>query len=64
MRRENMAKPTWNDICNEKPSELMKHYKLTEKQMGQVVRNHSNDIQCASERRKFYGDVYDNNKKR
>ncbi len=58
-----MAKPTWNDIVNERPSELMKHYKLDEKAMGRVVQSHSNDIKCAAERRKFYGEVYDNKRK-
>ncbi len=58
-----MAKPTWNDIISEKPSELMKHYKLDEKAMGRVVRDHSNDIKCPTERRKFYSEVYDNKRK-
>jgi len=51
-------KPTFNDIINERPADLMKHYKINEKQMGQVVRNHSNDIKNAAERRKFYESVY------
>ena len=54
-----MAKqPTYNDIVNEKPSDLMKHYKISEVQMGQVVNRHSNDIKSSDERRKFYETVY------
>lgn len=61
MRYENMAKkPTFNDIINERPADLMRHYKLSEKQMGQVVQSHSNDIKCREERRRFYSKVYDN----
>lgn len=59
-----MPKPTWNDICNEKPAELMKHYKLDEKAMGRVVQSHSNDIKCPVERRGFYEKVYDNRNKK
>ena len=59
-----MAKgPTFQDIVNEKPSELMKHYKLDEKGMGRAVMQHSNDIKCPNERRKFYGEVYNNRAK-
>lgn len=57
-------KPTWNDIVQERPSELMKHYKLNEVQLGQVVRKHSADINNAAERRAFYEKVYDNRNKR
>jgi hypothetical protein len=59
-----MSKPTWNDINNERPSDLMKHYKLDEKAMGKVVRDHSNDIKCPVERRGFYEKVYNNRGKR
>jgi len=38
----------------------MKHYKLDEKGMGRAVMQHSNDIKCPNERRKFYGEVYNN----
>lgn len=51
-------KPTYQDIVNEKPSELMKHYKIDEKAMGRAVRDHSNDIKCPIERTKFYESVY------
>lgn len=63
MRQEKMAKVTFQDIVNERPSELMKHYKLDEKAMGRIVRDHSNDIKCPTERRKFYSEVYDNKRK-
>lgn len=53
-------KPTWNDIIHERPSELMKHYKIDERAMGKAVRDHSNDIKCPTERRKFYETVYNN----
>jgi Mor family transcriptional regulator len=54
-----MAKqPTYNDIVNERPADLMRHYKISEKQMGQVVNKHSNDIKSSVERRKFYESVY------
>ncbi len=47
-----MAKqPTYNDIVNEKPADLMNHYKISEVQMGQVVNKHSNDIKSADEPR-------------
>ena len=63
MRKDNMAKPTFQDIVNERPKDLMKHYKLDEKAMGRAVRDHSNDIKCPAERRKFYGEVYDTKRK-
>ena len=59
-----MPKPTFQDICNERPSDLMKHYKLDEKSMGRAVQSHSNDINCPKERREFYGKVYDNRGKK
>lgn len=53
-------KPTWNDLHQAHPKELMRVYKLDERGLNKAVRDHSNDIKCATERRKFYETVYNN----
>lgn len=56
-----MGKPTWNDFKEARPSELMKTYKLTPRELENAHRKHL-DGGNAAERRSEYDQLYRKNR--
>jgi len=54
-------KVTWNDLQSAKASDLMKHYKISERELQQHLHRHLGDAPL-KEKEKVYADVY--NKRR
>ena len=57
-----MSKPTWNDLHEGTPRELMKTYKLNQRQLENAHRRHL-DGSNAAERRAEYEQLYRKNRR-